>query len=110
LIPKAFGKIAWVQPANANSSQRIEKIALGDAQGKKIEVTTNQLREAVGNTRIRSTAFQMRQAGSQIQFYGSGFGHGVGMCQIGAREMARQGQTYRDILRYYYPLANLESL
>ncbi|WP_198508221.1 cell wall-binding repeat-containing protein [Bacillus alkalisoli] len=38
---------------------------------------------------------------------GRGFGHGIGMSQFGANEMARQGKTYRDILSFYYPGTNL---
>jgi stage II sporulation protein D len=37
---------------------------------------------------------------------GRGWGHGVGMCQVGCREMARKGLTEAEILRYYYPAAD----
>ena len=39
---------------------------------------------------------------SQWRFEGGGFGHGVGMCQLGAAEMARSGKTFKEILQYYY--------
>ena len=38
---------------------------------------------------------------------GGGWGHGVGMCQIGAIGRAEHGQTYRDILAHYYPASHL---
>ncbi len=41
--------------------------------------------------------------GENLIIEGRGFGHGVGMCQFGALEMARQGKNYREILRHYYP-------
>jgi stage II sporulation protein D len=41
-----------------------------------------------------------REAG--YLFTGRGFGHGVGMCQVGSYGMAQRGQTYRDILTHYY--------
>lgn len=110
LIPHRFGSIASLQPLPINDSRRVERIAITDAEGKRVLIPTNKLRSAVGNTKLRSAAFRFRTQGSELQFYGSGFGHGVGMCQIGAREMARQGKTHGEILRYYYPLANLRTL
>jgi stage II sporulation protein D len=40
---------------------------------------------------------------------GRGYGHGIGMCQHGALEMARQGYSYEEILRHYYTGVTLES-
>ena len=40
---------------------------------------------------------------ARLIFRGSGYGHGIGMCQWGAIGRARVGQTFRDILRTYYP-------
>ena len=47
---------------------------------------------------------------TQITFTGHGWGHGVGMCQIGAMERSRRGQKYDHILRHYYRGVTLESL
>lgn len=44
---------------------------------------------------------------SRIRLTGSGWGHGVGLCQIGAAVMASEGRTYEDILEYYYPGSHL---
>jgi SpoIID/LytB domain protein len=38
---------------------------------------------------------------------GAGWGHGVGLCQIGAAVMAGQGKSYEEILAHYYPGTNL---
>ena len=43
------------------------------------------------------------QVGGEVLFSGRGAGHGVGLCQAGAEEMARQGKTYKEILSFYYP-------
>lgn len=48
-----------------------------------------------------------QQPNGQIKMTSSGAGHGVGLCQQGAAEMARQGKTYRQILNYYFPQAQL---
>lgn len=53
---------------------------------------------------VRSTAFTPRKAGSgEWVLSGSGFGHGVGLCQVGARGMAKEGTGCREILQHYYP-------
>ena len=44
----------------------------------------------------------------KLALHGSGWGHGVGLCQIGAAVMATQGYDYRQILSHYYPGAMLE--
>jgi len=45
--------------------------------------------------------------GKNIVFNGHGYGHGVGMCQWGAKGMAEEGFGYKDILNFYYPKANI---
>jgi stage II sporulation protein D len=45
--------------------------------------------------------------GSEVMLYGKGFGHGVGLCQEGAMQMAKKGYSFDQILQYYYPGASL---
>ena len=45
--------------------------------------------------------------GERIQFYGKGYGHGVGMCQEGAMHMAQQGISYKNIILFYYQNVHL---
>ena len=52
---------------------------------------------------LRSTLFEAERQGDQYVFEGSGYGHGVGMSQYGARAMAQSGKSYREILSFYYP-------
>jgi len=57
---------------------------------------------------VRSTAFTLRKAESgEWVLNGSGFGHGVGLCQMGARGMALEGTGSRKILQHYYPGSEL---
>lgn len=51
---------------------------------------------------FRSSFFNMTQADSMVIINGRGYGHGIGLSQEGGMEMARQGYSYTDILRYYY--------
>ena len=57
---------------------------------------------------VRSTAFtpERAESGGWV-LRGSGFGHGVGLCQVGAGGLAREGLDYRRILRHYYPGSEL---
>jgi stage II sporulation protein D len=58
---------------------------------------------ALGWNKIRSDLYDIRISHDQIIFSGRGAGHGVGLCQAGASEMAREGKTYREILSFYFP-------
>ncbi len=63
---------------------------------------SNQFRESVGETHLKSTFFNMIHRPGGILFKGKGFGHGVGMSQWGANHMAVAGENYINILKYYY--------
>jgi stage II sporulation protein D len=67
-------------------------------------------RMAIGPRQLRSTAFSMTRSGSSVRFTGVGYGHGVGMCVIGAGRRARRGETFEAILAQYFPGLRLLSL
>lgn len=75
--------------------------------GTRTPVSASSLRFAIGRAfgwnRVRSDLYQIEIAGDQIIFRGRGAGHGVGLCQAGAEQMAAEGKSYRQILRFYYP-------
>ena len=52
---------------------------------------------------IKSTAFDVDRTGSGYRFKGRGFGHGVGLCVVGAGRRASQGATAEEILKFYFP-------
>ncbi|MCM8817955.1 MAG: SpoIID/LytB domain-containing protein [Candidatus Omnitrophica bacterium] len=52
---------------------------------------------------IPSTMFEIEDIGNAIIFKGQGYGHGVGLCQYGAKKMAEEGFNYREILKFYFP-------
>lgn len=52
--------------------------------------------------KLRSTYFDIKHDGGEITLIGKGYGHGVGLCQEGAMEMAKQGYSYEQIIKYYY--------
>jgi stage II sporulation protein D len=57
----------------------------------------------VGDRTIDSTRFAIQHGSAGYTFTGSGFGHGVGLCQIGAAARARRGDSFAAILEYYFP-------
>ena len=74
--------------------------------GEKI-MTGREVREALG---LRSSSFSVRKEGDDFIFTVSGYGHGVGMSQHGAAELAERGMDYREILRHYYQDIRFEIL
>jgi stage II sporulation protein D len=65
------------------------------------------LGRAIGPRGLQSTRFAVTRRGSTFVFEGSGYGHGVGLCQLGAMARARRGETVADILAEYFPGARL---
>jgi stage II sporulation protein D len=66
-------------------------------------IAGDQFRQALGATDLKSTAFELQTRGGMLRMTGRGFGHGVGMCVIGAGKRALRGETAREILAMYYP-------
>ncbi len=62
---------------------------------------------ALGWNLLKSSRFEITRSGSNFVFRGSGFGHGLGLCQEGAHVMAARGATYRQILAKYFPGSRL---
>lgn len=67
-----------------------------------VHVKATQLRQILGYKRLKSTWFNVGIEGDEVVFAGRGFGHGVGLCQWGAKGMAEAGYTYKEILKHYY--------
>jgi stage II sporulation protein D len=59
----------------------------------------------LGWNTLKSDFYEVASQNGRFVFNGRGVGHGVGLCQTGAAEMARQGKSYREILAFYYPRA-----
>ncbi|MBU4345978.1 MAG: SpoIID/LytB domain-containing protein [Candidatus Omnitrophica bacterium] len=76
---------------------------------KDIKIPAKDFRNALGPNVIRSTNFDVKVVDQDVVFVGSGWGHGVGLCQWGAYFMAKQGYSYEQILQYYYPQAQLKT-
>ncbi len=67
----------------------------------------NDIRLAMGANDLRSTKCRITTRRGRYYFAGSGWGHGVGLCQWGSLAMARAGYDYQDIVGHYYPYSRL---
>jgi stage II sporulation protein D len=91
--------------SNAN---RVLEITLRNGKSSKV-ILSNDFRSFFGFSEMRSTNFIISEtADGYLRFLGIGNGHGVGLCQWGARYRALRGESYRDILLHYYPGTKLE--
>ncbi|MBI3312179.1 MAG: SpoIID/LytB domain-containing protein, partial [Candidatus Omnitrophica bacterium] len=87
------------------STGRVAKIRIHGTRS--VVLTGYEFRELFGFSRIRSTAFTVVRQGEEFMLEGQGWGHGVGLCQWGAAELAQRGFSAREILAFYYPHADL---
>jgi SpoIID/LytB domain protein len=62
---------------------------------------------SLGWNKLKSSRFEIARSGSDFVFRGSGFGHGLGLCQEGAHVLAQQGASYQQILAKYFPGASV---
>ena len=61
------------------------------------------IRHALSPSHLKSSAFEVEWKGEKCILRGHGWGHGVGLCQIGAAVMAERGCSCEEILSHYYP-------
>jgi stage II sporulation protein D len=84
------------------STKRIKQLSIKTNAGITL-VNATDFRKSLGWSRLPSTNFTLKNNGNTILFEGKGYGHGVGLCQWSALEMARKGKSYREILYFFYP-------
>lgn len=93
-----IGNLTAAIPERITPQGRVVSMRLVGDQGSRV-LSGDELRRALS---LRSTLFSIKPNGSGVEITGRGFGHGVGMSQWGAHNMARQGADYRQILTHYY--------
>ncbi len=85
-----------------NESKRVVQLTI-QSDREQMKISGKEFRRVLGYDSIRSTPFVVKEENGGFLFSGLGWGHGVGLCQWGARGMADAGENYQAILRYYYP-------
>jgi stage II sporulation protein D (peptidoglycan lytic transglycosylase) len=98
-----------IKTGKRDDSGRLTDLVLVTARGR-FTISGVNFRKAIGYTVIKSTKFDVKPTGAGVSFSGSGYGHGVGLCQWGAKQRAEEGFSYREILSYYYPGTRLEKI
>ncbi len=105
-----FGQITDLVPLERGKSGRIWKLKIVGTKktftiGKELEI-----RRALSETHLYSSAFDVEKTATGFRLHGKGWGHGVGLCQIGAAVMGQQGYTYQQILLHYYQGAEIKRI
>ena len=105
-----LGDIIDIIPLDRGKSGRIWRLQLVGTKrtftiGKELEI-----RRALSETHLYSSAFDVEKRDNRFILHGRGWGHGVGLCQIGAAVMGEKGYDYDDILLYYYRGAEIKQI
>ncbi|MBI3951331.1 MAG: SpoIID/LytB domain-containing protein [Acidobacteria bacterium] len=109
------GNILGLEPLERGVSGRIVRLKIIGEKTSAVIGKELEIRRALSRTHLYSSAFVVCSDGrgtvpERFRFIGAGWGHGVGLCQIGAAVMAQQGNAYEDILAHYYPGSSLHTL
>ena len=109
-LKEDFGEITDLIPIARGKSGRIWKLKIVGTKktltiGKELEI-----RRALSETHLYSSAFDVEKQDDRFILHGKGWGHGVGLCQIGAAVMGEQGKRYDEILLFYYRGAEIQKI
>ena len=108
-----LGDIVDLQPLQRGTSGRICKLRIVGTKKSYVIGKELEIRRTLSDTHLYSSAFVVKTADQKdgipqrFELTGAGWGHGVGLCQIGAANMADQGFGYQDILLHYYKDAEI---
>ena len=106
-----FGRIHDLVPLTRGKSGRIVRLLVKGERRSLIVGKELEIRRWLSDTHLRSSAFDVtRSADGDFIFRGRGWGHGVGLCQIGAAVMGASGYGFREILNHYFPKAGITAL
>lgn len=111
-----FGDIVALRPLKRGPSYRIYEMEIVGTQHQEVVGKELRIRQLLSRTTLYSSAFDVLAPNDDDgsngvwEFRGRGWGHGVGLCQIGAAVMADQGASYSAILEHYYPHTHLAHL
>lgn len=105
-----LGEITDLTPLERGTSGRIIRLRITGTKGSIVIGKELMIRRALSETHLRSSAFTVSKTAGGFTLRGAGWGHGVGLCQIGAAMMAERGFDWQVILSRYYPGSSLSKL
>ncbi len=97
-----LGDIESLEALERGPSGRIKYLRITGTRGSKVIGKELAIRKALSESHLKSSAFEIETLPDAFVLRGRGWGHGVGLCQIGAAVMASEGYTYEQILKHYY--------
>ena len=98
-----IGRIRSMEALERGESGRICKLKITGTEKTLIVGKELEIRKILSESHLKGSAFEIEMTKDKVILHGKGWGHGVGLCQIGAAVMASQGYTYKEILNHYYP-------
>jgi SpoIID/LytB domain protein len=105
-----FGEIQELIPIERGVSGRLIRLKIIGSKKELIIGKELVIRKAFSPTHLYSSAFVVDKKEDQFIFHGAGWGHGVGLCQIGAAVMGSQGYRYQEILQHYFKGSKLTKI
>ena len=102
-----YGKIVELRPIERGPSGRLKRLMIVGSRKARIIGKELEIRRTLSRSHLYSSAFEVEKTADGFILHGKGWGHGVGMCQIGAAVMGHLGYPYKDILLYYYRGADI---
>ena len=102
-----FGEIQELVPLHRGASGRIDSLKIVGSQHTEVIGKELKIRYWLSKSCLYSSWFEVSHAKGVWTLTGHGWGHGAGLCQIGAAVMASEGHRYEEILSYYYPNTQL---
>ena len=103
-----FGTIVALEAVERGPSGRIKYLRITGTLREEVIGQELAIRKALSSSHLKSSAFEIEKSPDGFVLKGRGWGHGVGLCQIGAAAMAAQGYDYRQILSHYYVGAEIK--
>ncbi len=105
-----FGEIRQILPLSRGDSGRIYRLKIRGEKQEKIFGKELEIRRVLSPAHLYSSAFVVEPFSKGFKLSGAGWGHGVGLCQIGAAAMAEQGCDCKKILCHYFRGAELKKI
>ena len=97
-----FGTLKEIVPLNRGPSGRVSRLKIVGSKKSMVVGKELEIRRWLSRSHLYSSAFIVTSDAERFIFHGAGWGHGVGLCQIGAAVMAIQGFSAEEILRHYF--------
>jgi SpoIID/LytB domain protein len=111
-----LGAILSLEPMEQGPGGHISRLRIVGSERTFIVGKELEIRRTLSSSHLKSSAFRVEALNiengipQQFRLHGKGWGHGVGMCQIGAAVMGEKGFTYRQILSHYYSGTDIQQV